>query len=249
MGSVIQIKHGQNAPGAGTLAPYELGYIEDSSEIVIGTARIVDAEGNVLSDGKPAGIKVEHAKNTEKLGGISSGDYALKANIPDVNDTFLTTGGNPSNDSQKSKSFPGNWVNDLHLTYGYIIPEKSFTQAQINIVDENGSTKQITGWKVPKSGFILLSASLYIGNNGGKKAGIYIYIRKKGSDNTQPVNEEAISSYYGGFSDGVVNSGVALKYVNEGDIIYLRARAENGTSATYTMNHSTSGLVAVYVKN
>lgn len=249
MSNVIQIKHGQNAPDAGTLAPYELGYIEDSSEIVIGTARIVDAEGNVLSDGKPAGIKVEYARNAEKLGGVSSGDYALKTDIPDINDTFLATGGNPEDSNQNYKNFPGNWVNKLHLTHGYIRPNSSFTQAQINIVDENSNTIQITGWKVPKSGFILLSASLYIGNNGGKKAGIYIYIRRKGSDNIQPVNEEAISSYYGGFSDGVVNSGVTLKYVNEGDIIYLRARAENGTSATYTMNHSTSGLMAVYVKN
>ena len=246
MSNVIQIKHGQNTPGAGVLAPYELGYIEDSSEIVIGTARTVDAAGNVIADGKPAGIKVEHARNAEKLGGISSGDYALKA---DIKDTFLTTGGNPNSDSQKSKSFPGNWVNDLNLNYGYTIPNSSFTQTQISIVDENSNTIQITGWKVPKTGFILLSASLYIGNNGGKKAGIYVYIRKKDSDNIQPANEEAISSYYGGFSDGVVNSGVTLKYVNKDDIIYLRARAENGTSATYTMNHSTSGLVAVYVQS
>jgi hypothetical protein len=72
------------------------------------------------------------------LGGVPASEYALK---DDIKDTFLTTGGNPNEDSQNSKNFPGKWVNDLHLGHGYVVPNRSFTEAQISIVDENSSTK------------------------------------------------------------------------------------------------------------
>ena len=47
----------------------------------------------------------------------------------------------------------------------------------------------VTGWKILNDGYVLLSASLYIRNNGGKRAGVYIYIRRGGN------SIETISSY------------------------------------------------------
>ena len=47
----------------------------------------------------------------------------------------------------------------------------------------------VTGWKILKDGYVLLSASLYIRNNSGKRAGVYIYIRRGGN------SIETISSY------------------------------------------------------
>ena len=57
MNNIIQIKHGRQKPGNGTLAPYELGYAEN------GGLFIGDENGNTV----PVSTQVENGENGGKF--------------------------------------------------------------------------------------------------------------------------------------------------------------------------------------
>lgn len=92
MGNVIQIKHGSHAPEAGALAPYELGYRNDTQEIIIGSDpfdKEMDSEAGFIIPKVSFAYEAQHAAdanfagqadNANSLGGIPSNKYALKDN-------------------------------------------------------------------------------------------------------------------------------------------------------------------------
>lgn len=92
MSNTIQIRHGLNAPGAGVLAPYELGYRNDTQEIIIGSDPFdneMDPSVGFITPKVSFAHEAQHAAdanfagqadNANSLGGIPSNKYALKDN-------------------------------------------------------------------------------------------------------------------------------------------------------------------------
>ena len=311
MSNIIQIKHGTYLPGDDVLKPYELGFVEGDSRLIIGangapkeikvnsatsagfsttagytaTADYAHGAGNATQlNGKSADkyatvedltkkvnpLKVTEAESADyaatagnanqatnagnaknadyatdagKLGNRTASDYALKDSVDQINadlkiitqnitvlqqtGALLTVRG-----TTDSVGFSNGWAG-LNFSSGNQRPDNSFSY-----VSDTTNLGGATGWKILKSGYVLLSASLYIRTNG-QKAGVYIYIQRGGT------NTETISSW-GSLIEGAIHSGVALRYVQAGDIVYVKARAENASASCNPM-HPTSGLMILYV--
>lgn len=82
------------------------------------------------------------------------------------------------------------------------------------------------GIKIHKNGPAIISASLYLVCNPEYNSGIYLYLlRNKGQSNEE--NIEIASSFRKGLNAGVVTTGMVIKELQEGDIIYVKSRVYN----------------------
>lgn len=200
MSNVIQIKHGQNNPGAGVLAPYELGIVDGSKELIIGT------------EGDPSGILVNsayhantantantatnatNAINATQLGGVPASEYAKKTEIPSAPDlsgyaTKSDLNGYATIEKLQSKTDPlivekANNATKATNATNATTAEKIYSPGYISARGED-SQKAFTSWTNPSSGVteywsnIDLSEQIFI--NSGISTSPYFTIQRNDS--------------------------------------------------------------------
>lgn len=82
------------------------------------------------------------------------------------------------------------------------------------------------GVKIHKKGPAIISASLYLMCDPDYNSGIYLYLlRNNGQSNEE--NIEIGSSFRSGLNAGSVTTGMVIKELQEGDIIYMKSRVYN----------------------